>query len=324
MALEQAHNLTDRSFIILRKRNFLELTFQEFRAQYATTFNVMNPPERAKLMKLPIIKVSYSQKHKKQTMKVLIERDYICDLNKKCKETTCNKLHCLKESDRCHLFDGNQTCNNPKCTKLHIPSKSLHCRIIEVFKKSSRSIMPFSKFIVLHRTTFPYLREHHPTNDILTTDEFIDIVRIENTEKTKEIRLLRRRRSGDKYCGIERPPSLSENIDAPYPALKIISFDQKWIDTQNLLNDITNLFQMNRIKDIFIPGHMRMAFVTFNNSSQAKNACKKLNDTWFCGRKVSVSLSERRMSINSNNDNDEEVYILFVFFDSQNRIVFNL
>ena len=306
MALVQPHNLTDRSFVILRKRNFLELTFQEFRAQYATTFNVMNPPERAKLMKLPIIKVSYSQKVKKQTMKVLIEKDYVCDNGKKCNDQNCHKLHCLKESDRCHLWDRDQTCNNPKCTKLHIPSKSLHSRIIEVFKKSSRSIMPFSKFIVLHRTTFPYLREHHPTNDILTTDEFSDIVKIENTEKTKEIRLLRRRRSGDKYSGIERPPSLSENIDAPYPALKIISFDNKWIDTQNLLNDIVNLFSMNRIKDIFIPGHMRMAFVTFNNSQNAQNAVKKLNDTWFCGRKVTLSLSQRRINVN-NNDNDEEV-----------------
>ena len=58
---------------------------------------------------------------------------------------------------------------------------------------------------------------------------------------------------------------------------------------------------------------MRMAFVTFNNSQNAQNAVKKLNDTWFCGRKVSVSLSERRMSV--NNDNDEEVLdILYIFY----------
>mmetsp|Transcript_34021 Transcript_34021/g.54527 ORF Transcript_34021/g.54527 Transcript_34021/m.54527 type:complete len:1001 (-) Transcript_34021:182-3184(-) len=298
MASIDQMNLTDRTFIILRKRNFLELTFQEFRSQYATTFNVMNPPERAKLMKLPIIKVSYSQKHKKQTMKVLIEKDYICEHLQSCKDVSCHKLHVLKQSDRCHLFDRDQTCNNPKCTKLHIPCKSLHTRILEVFKKSSRSIMPFSKFIVLHRTTYPELREHHPTNDILTTEEFADIVRIESTEKTKEIRLLRKRRSGDKYSGIERPPSLSENIDAPHPALKIISFDTKWIDTEPLLNDIKALFAMHRIKDIFIPNHVRMAFVTFSSAMNAQSAVKKLNDTWFYGRKVNVALAEHAHRVN--------------------------
>eukprot|EP01084_Bolivina_argentea_P117571 208775_1 len=299
--MDPCQNLTDRSFTILRKRNFIPLTFQEFRAQYATTFNVMNPPERAKLMKLPIVKVSYSQKHKKQTMKVLIEKDYLCDKKHSYADIhECNKLHCLKSSDRCHLYDKHQTCNNPKCTKLHIPSNALRSRIIQVFKKSSRSCMPFSKFIVLHRTTYPYLREHHPTNDILTTNEFWDIVRIENTEKTKQIRLVRRRPVGDKYCGIERPPTLSENIDAPHPALKIASFDTKWVDTANLLHDMTNLFATKRIKDIFIPGHIRMAFVTFNK--RAQTAVKKFNNTWFCGRKVSVALTQ----LNNTDCKDEE------------------
>merc|ERR1719419_601843 len=100
--MDQLQNLTDRSFIILRKRNFLELTFQEFRAQYATTFNVMNPPERAKLMKLAIIKVSYSQRHKKQMMKALIEQDYLCSDSGSCSDANCTKLHCLQTSDRCH------------------------------------------------------------------------------------------------------------------------------------------------------------------------------------------------------------------------------
>ena len=299
------HNLADRSLIILRKRNFQSLTFQEFRAQYATTFNVVNPPERAKLMKLPFIKVSYSQKHKKQTMKVLIEKDYICENGQNCVDEQCTNLHCLKESDKCPQFDKEQTCNNPKCTKLHIPTKSLQCRIVEIFKKSNRSSMPFSKFIVLHRTTYPYLREHYLSENIV--DAFSHIVKIENTEKTKEIRLLRRRRSGDKYCGIERPPSLSENIDAPYPALKITQFDRQWIDTSNLMKDIMNLFPMQRVKDIFIPGHMRMSFVTFTTPQSAQTAVKKLNKTWLCGRKVTVSLTEEKYKNSNNNDIDEEV-----------------
>eukprot|EP01084_Bolivina_argentea_P225522 381081_1 len=296
--MEEAHNLTDRTFIILRKRNFLELTFQEFRSEYATTFNVVKPPERAKLMKLAIIKVSYSARHKKQIMKIFIEKDYICDFGSNCSsDSLCNKLHCLKSSDRCYLFDRDQTCSNFKCNKLHIPIKSLHKRIIEIFKKSNRSCMPFSKFIVLHRTTYPYLREHHPTNDILSTSGFSDMVKIENTEKTKEIRLLRY----DNNKKIIKPPTLSENIDAPYPSLKIIHADKKWIDTNNLIYDIKNLFAKYKIKDIFIPGHSRMAFVEFNSTKNAHNAVKKLNNTWFCGRKVTLSLA-----INNNNYNDEE------------------
>ena len=91
--MDQLQNLTDRSFMILRKRNFLELTFQEFRAEYATTYNVVNPPERAKLMKLAIIKVSYSQRLKKQMMKALIERDYLCADAASCSDSNCTKLH---------------------------------------------------------------------------------------------------------------------------------------------------------------------------------------------------------------------------------------
>merc|ERR1712228_948295 len=61
-----------------------------------------------------------------------------------------------------------------------------------------------------------------------------------------------------------------------------------------------------RVKDIFIPGHMRMSFVTFSTPQSAQIAVKKLNKTWLCGRKVTVSLTEEKHKNSNSNDIDEE------------------
>ena len=46
------------------------------------------------------------------------------------------------------------------------------------------------------------------------------------------------------------------------------------------MKDIVTLFRVHVLKDIFIPGHMRMAFVTFNVAQNAQNAVRKLNNSW--------------------------------------------
>ena len=145
---DYAGRLQDLVFCVLRKRNFQALTFQEFRNQYKTSYHTDHPPERAKLMKLAMVKVTYSAKRGKQTMKLLLERDYICAAGNDCDDSNCPRIHCLLRSDRCPLFDRDERCSNAQCSKVHIPAQSLHSRITQLFRKAHRSSMPFSKFIV--------------------------------------------------------------------------------------------------------------------------------------------------------------------------------
>lgn len=184
----------------------------------------------------------------------------------------------------------------------------------EIFKKSGRSRMPFTKFINYHREMYPSLQDYIPSNESLLL-RLSHLITIDVTQKKKEIRLLSQN---------HRVPTLSENIDAPHPALKISNLDVKWTNSSQLIDDLARLFPRFGIKDIFIPGHNRVARVTLDTKKNAKDACKKLNNSWCFGRRVSVVIADENKNNHElipSNDKNEKLNSTTVCVSIINNII---
>ena len=85
--------LSDGAYLVFRKQRRNEMVVHQFRTSYCNLFNEKDAPSRAKLLKLPIIKSQFSEKYKKTSLKLIIEKEDVCDCDRK----SCYKIHNFKK-----------------------------------------------------------------------------------------------------------------------------------------------------------------------------------------------------------------------------------